>query len=147
MERGYARGRARDDAIRAQLVPLAPGERPRAVTVAALAAAFLCVANLVATLLGNPSSTQWRFTAIQCAVLLAAAIGMWRVRYWAVLGFQALLGITMVVAFLALLRGVNLRASLYCVGLIALSAPMFWFLVRAMARIQMPERARRTPGS
>ena len=29
MRRGYARGRARDDEIRANLEPLAPGERPR----------------------------------------------------------------------------------------------------------------------
>ena len=44
---GYARGRERDERIRAELPPLAPGERPRAVTVAAVVAVLLGAANLV----------------------------------------------------------------------------------------------------
>ena len=46
MARGYARGRERDEAARAELEPLAPGERPRAVTIAAVLAALLGIANL-----------------------------------------------------------------------------------------------------
>ena len=38
MERGYARGRAKDEEARAALKPLAPGERPSAVTVGAVVA-------------------------------------------------------------------------------------------------------------
>ena len=38
MARGYARSRARADDVRAALEPLAPGERPLAVTVAAIVA-------------------------------------------------------------------------------------------------------------
>ena len=37
----YARSRARDEAARAALKPLEPGERPRAVTVAAVLTALL----------------------------------------------------------------------------------------------------------
>jgi hypothetical protein len=139
----YARARERDAAVRASLVPLAPGERPRAVTVAAIFATLVAVANLIAALLSNPTGPEWRFAAIQCAVLLAAAVGMWRVKYWAVLGFQVLLGITILLAFLALLRAGNVWAVLLVVAVIGVCGAQFWFLIRAMARIQMPERAQR----
>ena len=140
MKRGYARGEARNEAVRAELEPLAPGERPRAVTVAAIVAALLAAGNLVAAAFADPTAAQWRLAAVQAAVLLVAAIGMWRTRYWAVLGFQALLGIGILIAFLQLLRAANLAAVLYTVAIIGLSGTMFWFLVRAMARIQMPDR-------
>ena len=143
MARRYARARERDDAVRASLVPLAPGERPRAVTVAAIFATIVAVANLVAALLSHPTGPEWRFVAIQCAVLLAAAVGMWRVKYWAVLGFQVLLGITILLAFFALLRAGNAWAVLLVVAVIGICGAQFWFLIRAMARIQMPERAQR----
>jgi hypothetical protein len=140
MEDRYARSRERDAAVRAALVPLAPGERPRAVTVAAIFAFVLVIANLVAALLSDPDARQWRLVAIQCGVLLIAAIGMWRVKYWAVLGFQVLLGVTVLLAFLALLRAANVWAVLLVVAVIAVCGAQFWFLIRAMARIQMPRR-------
>ncbi|HEY1275686.1 MAG TPA: hypothetical protein VGF25_12270, partial [Thermoleophilaceae bacterium] len=56
MERGYARSRARDDAIRASLQPLRPGERPGAVTVGAIAAALLAVAQVIALIVSYDSS-------------------------------------------------------------------------------------------
>ena len=40
-QRGYARSRAKDEAARAALKPLAPGERPTAITVGAIAAGVL----------------------------------------------------------------------------------------------------------
>jgi hypothetical protein len=145
--RGYARSRERDEAVRAALEPLAPGERPRAVTVAAIVAALAAVANVVAAALSDADGAEWRLTLIQAGVLLAAAAGMWKARYWAVLGFQALLAFTMLIAFLALLRATDLAAVAFALALVGLCAPLFWFLVRAMARIQMPERSRRqTPG-
>jgi len=42
----YARSRERDAAARAALAPLAPGERPRSLTIAALLAALLAAANV-----------------------------------------------------------------------------------------------------
>ena len=97
MARGYARGRAKDEAARAALVPLAPGERPRAVTVAGVVAAFIGLANLVAFLAGmeirgeQPSAVG---VGLFTFIMLAAAYGCFRVRYWAVLGMQALLALT-----------------------------------------------------
>ena len=39
--------------------------------------------------------------------MLVAASGMWQAKYWAVLGFQALLGVSIVFVFLALLVASN----------------------------------------
>ena len=49
MARGYARGRAKDDAARAALKPLGEGERPLAVTIAGVVALVFGLANLVPT--------------------------------------------------------------------------------------------------
>ncbi|HEX5896975.1 MAG TPA: hypothetical protein VFY47_11665, partial [Thermoleophilaceae bacterium] len=49
---GYSRSRAKNAAARAALEPLAPGERPTAVTVGAIVAALLAVANLIAVVAG-----------------------------------------------------------------------------------------------
>jgi hypothetical protein len=38
-------------------------------------------------------------------------------------------------------------ALVLVLAVIALCSVQFWFLIRAMARIQMPERARRDAGS
>jgi hypothetical protein len=67
---------------------------------------------------------------------------MWKVRYWAVLGFQVLLGVTVLGAFLALLRAENLAAVALCFAIMGVCGPLFWKLIRAMARIQMPRRPR-----
>jgi hypothetical protein len=148
--RGYERSRARDEEARAALKPLAPGERPTAVTVGAIAAGALALANLVALVFGynaaedtlSPGS-QLTGSIIATALLVLVTYGMWRARYWAVLGMQTLLALTMVVCALALLTAVNLWALLLVLILLSASGTLFWFLVKAMARIQMPER----PGS
>jgi hypothetical protein len=75
-------------------------------------------------------------------VLLAAAYGMWRMRYWAVLGFEMLLGITLVYAGLSLLVPSNWEAVALAVGVMAIAGTLFWKLIRVMARIQLPGRAR-----
>src|SRR3954471_13232959 len=53
MSRGYARSRAKADAVREGLEPLEPDERPTAITVAAIVAALIGVGNLV-LLLADP---------------------------------------------------------------------------------------------
>jgi hypothetical protein len=77
--------------------------------------------------------------------MAVAAVGMWRCRYWAVLGFEALLGIAIAFAALSLMVASNVTAVLLCVAIIAVAAPLFWFLIRAMARIQLPARRPREP--
>jgi hypothetical protein len=140
--RGYARSRAKDDAVRAQLEPLKPGERPRAVTVGAIVAAIAAAANIVAMAIRyDPDASQKTIQSLVGAgILVVVAVGMWRARYWAVLGMQTLLAITLVLGSLALLTAVNLAAALLVGVIVAASGTLFWFLVKAMARIQMPPR-------
>ena len=148
MLRGYARGRARDEAARAALKPLAPGERPLAVTLAAILAALLGVGNVALLLSGYEVENAGQSSAgalIFAGLMAAAAIGMWQCRYWAVLGFEALLGIAIVFAALSLLVASNVVAVLLCVAIVAVSGPLFWFLIRAMARIQLPSRRPQDP--
>jgi hypothetical protein len=142
LQRGYARGRAKDDAARAALVPLEPGERPLAVTVGAIAAALLSLSNLIALAFGyNTDEGNLLVGTLFAAGMLAlVSWGMWRARYWAVLGMQTLLAITIVFAGLALLTAYNWWAAVLMVIIIALAGTLFWFLIKAMARIQMPER-------
>lgn len=142
LKRGYARGRAKDDAARAALVPLEPGERPVAVTVGAIAAALLSVSNLIALAFGY-NAHEGRLTVgtvLAAGVLALVSWGMWQARYWAVLGMQTLLAITVVFAGLALMTAYNWWAAILMLIIIAAAGTLFWFLIKAMARIQMPER-------
>ena len=130
---------------RAGLEPLAPGERPLAITVAAVFAALLALANVVVYLAGwdvGGSEPTLRGLLSYCVVLGVAAVGMWFNRYWAVLGFQMLLAGSIIIAALFLLRASNWQAVVFCVGVLAVCGPLFWFLIRAMARLQMPSRTR-----
>jgi hypothetical protein len=146
--RARARTEARNAQARAKLDPLPPGERPPAVTVAAFVAVALAVANVALWAAGVEVRGQ-RTSAVGvgafAVLMLAAALGLWRARYWAVLGFEALLGLTIVIAALSLVVASNVAAVLLCVGIIALAGPLFWKLIRAMARIQMPDRGPARP--
>jgi hypothetical protein len=142
MTRGYARGRQKDEEARAALKPLRPGERPLAVTVGAIAAGVLSLANLVALAVSYDSGESGKTfsTLLGSALLVLVAVGMWRARYWAVLGMQALLAISIILAALALLTAVNAWAAILALLIIATCGTLFWFLVKAMARIQLPPR-------
>jgi hypothetical protein len=144
MERGYARSRARNEAARQSLEPLAPDERPTAVTVAAIVAALIGVGNLILLLTSGHLGDRQRVVGglAFAGLMFIAAVYMWRRAYWAVLGFQALLGFSIVAASLALLVASNVEAVVRSVVVIAAAGTLFWFLIRAMARLQMPTRTR-----
>ena len=138
-----SRSEARNAAARARLVPLEPGERPRAVTVAAVLASLFAVGNLIAFAAGveingdRPKASG----VISYSVLMGiAAWGMWKAKYWAVLGMQAILGILIVLFAVFLFEASDLPSALICVAVIGPAGVLFYFLVKAMARIQMPER-------
>jgi hypothetical protein len=142
----YERSRQKDEQARRALKPLAPGERPTAVTVGAIAAALLALANLIAVIAGWDGGTDadagqaLAGSLLVTAVVSVVAIGMWRAKYWAVLGMQTLLAITIVICSLALVTATSIVAALILVVMLAGAGTLFWFLVKAMARIQMPER-------
>jgi hypothetical protein len=142
MARAYARGRLKDAEARAALKPLPPGERPTAVTVGAIVAGVAAVANLVAMIVNfDPDSpNKSALTVAGLVVLIVVAVGMWQARYWAVLGMQTLLALTVIFAALASLNAANAWAVLLVVAIMVGAGTLFWFLVKAMARIQLPER-------
>jgi hypothetical protein len=73
-------------------------------------------------------------------VLVALAGGMLQKRYWAVLGFEALLAFQVIVTSLALVVASTLLAAGICVLSIGLGGWLFWKLVRVMGRLQASER-------
>jgi hypothetical protein len=66
-----------------------------------------------------------------------AAVLMWRRTYWAVLCFEAFLAVTITVASLSLLLAGNFTAVMLSLLVIISAGTLFWFLIRALARLQM----------
>lgn len=132
----------RNAEIRAQLQPLAEGERPGAVTAGAIVAVALAALVVIGYLAGARVGGRGTLAGALglAAVLLLAAYGMWRVRYWAVLGFEGLLAFQILIAALSLLVASNVWAAVLCLAVIGFGGWLFWKLIRSMARIQMPER-------
>jgi hypothetical protein len=142
-----ARSEAKNQAVRDQLVPLEPGERPLPVTIGAFVAVGLIVANVIVYVTGlsvrGDRPALIGFIAFGL-VMVAMAWGLWRVKYWAVLGLQALLGLLLVIFGLVALTFSSATDVLICVAVILPAGTLFWFLVKAMARIQMPKRPERS---
>lgn len=144
MERGYARAEQRNREAREALEPLAEGERPLVVTIGAVISA-LVAASIVAGYLagvhvegGKPRLVQVLAPALLMAIM---AWGMWRARYWAVLGFQMILVLLIFSAVFGLAAQAATAAQVAAtLGLLAVSGGFFYFMVKAMARIQMPTR-------
>ena len=111
-ERYRARTEWRNEEARADLEPLAPGERPKAVTIAAIVALVMAVLNVGAalsgrTIAGNEGS-QTTLTIITTAILVVIGAGMLVRQYWAVLGFEIVLGLQITAMSLALVFTANL---------------------------------------
>jgi hypothetical protein len=141
-----SRSERRDAAAREALVPLREGERPLAVTIGAVVAALLGLANLVAYLAGleiNGDRPAISGILSYTALMLIAAVGMWRAKYWAVLGMEAILGILLVIFLVLLFTASNALTVLISLAIVVPAGALFWFLIKAMARIQMPDRAPR----
>jgi hypothetical protein len=139
---------SKDDIAREQLVPLHEGERPLAVTIGAAIAGALGLSTVVLFAAGvdtGSGDARNPATLVYAALMLVMAAGMWRARYWAVLGFEALLALLILIWSLFLVRAESIAGVLVALAVIAAGGTLFWFLVKALARIQMPERRPRTP--
>jgi hypothetical protein len=132
----YAHPRERTEAARAALTPLGPAERPLGLKLAVALAVVIAVANLgaVAASGGDRAGAGIAFAAI----MLVAAAGMWQRRYLAVIAFEALLAVSIMYAALSLAFASNARAAILAALVIAVSAPVFWLLIRVMARLRVP---------
>jgi len=126
-----------------QLEPLAPGERPPALLIAVAVCVVLAVAVIVGALSVHDLSKRGGSlpgALVLAALLVALAVGMARRRYWAVIGFEALLAFQVIVTALALTVASTLAAAGECLLAIGLGGWLFWKLVRVMSRIQATER-------
>ena len=133
---GYARSRERAEATRAALRPLGPGERPLGLKLAVAVAVLVAVANLA--LVAADGGKGWPGGIAFAAIMLLAARAMWKRSYLAVIAFEGLLAVSIVYATLSLAFASNLRAVLLAVLVIVACSPVFWLLIRVMARLRVP---------
>jgi hypothetical protein len=139
-----SRSAQRNAAVRATLEPLAPGERPWPIVVGAILAALTGGTQLALFLAGVKLKVAGTHAAagstiVFALVMFTCAIGMWLMRYWAVLGFMALLAIGITNFALALLKVSSLLGLVIAVAGILIPGFLFFKLVRVLSRIQMPK--------
>jgi hypothetical protein len=133
----------RDELLRATLEPLGEDERPSALLVAIAICILLALAVILgATTVHNLSRRGGSLPggAFLAIVLLLLALGMYRRRYWSVLGFEALLAFQIIVTSLALVVASTIVAAAICMVGVGLGGWLFWKLVRVMGRIQAGEQ-------
>jgi hypothetical protein len=144
MAAGYAKAEERNQAAREALEPLAEGERPTVVTVGAIVAALIAVSVVIGYAAGaevNGEQPKLAQVVAPAVIMGMMAWGMWHARYWAVLGFQLILVFLIFSAVYGLaLQAATVGQFAATLGLLAVSGSFFFFMVKAMARIQMPER-------
>jgi hypothetical protein len=134
----------RNAEARAKLEPLEQGERPTAVTVGAIASTVLALVFTVSAglAIAGVEAGGRHIKALPIItfglVLWAMTIGMWRARYWAVLGFQTVLLLVMLASAFGLVVVSSVLQAVGTTLLLAGSGTLFYFMIRAMARIQMP---------
>jgi hypothetical protein len=144
MRAGYAKAEERNQAAREALVPLAEGQRPLVVTLGAVIAGLLALSIVGGYLAGvkvdgeTPKLPQILAPALIMGVM---SWGMWKARYWAVLGFQLILVFLIFSAVYGLaVQATTVAQFAATLTLLAIAGGFFFFMVKAMARIQMPER-------
>jgi hypothetical protein len=137
-----SRSERRSAAVRAELEPLGPRERPPALLVSIAVASVLGGVNLAGYVAGLEINGHRPGPGILGFSLLMGlgAWGMARRRYWAVLAFEAFLALIVLYFCLLLIVASNLEALLICLVGIGAGSWLFWKLVRVMARLQAPPR-------
>jgi uncharacterized membrane protein YdbT with pleckstrin-like domain len=152
-EQMAARSEARNVAAREALEPLAQDDRPTVVTIGAVISAVIAVSAVIGyiaevevTRFGSDGIEQGQDQAPLLSIVAVVALmgtmawGMWKARYWAVLGFQALLVLVLVSASIGLVSATDWVPALATTLLIAGAGALFYFMIKALARIQMPSR-------
>jgi hypothetical protein len=140
-----SRSEQKNAAVRATLRPYGPGERPWSVRIAVLVAVLIGVGDLVDVLVGGKlgfgHTHPGKGGVILFSVLmLVCAGGMWRMKYWALLGFQAILAFVILFFSLALIRASNIAGVAIAVLVICGGGYLFYKLVRVLSRVQLPNR-------
>jgi hypothetical protein len=140
----------RNAEARAKLKPLEPDERPTAVTVGAAVSGIFAAIFTASTVIAATGSVEVSGDepspvgiGIFAVALWVMTWGMWKARYWAVLGFQVLLLIALLVGALGLVTFSTVLELIASLLLLGGSGTLFYFMIRALGRIQMP----RPPGA
>ncbi len=143
-ERPLTRSELKDREAREALVPLREDERPGIVTAAAVISVLLVLLSAIGYALWDVLRDDARppvgGVAVFVVLFSVMAWGLWRARYWAVLGFQTVLVFVLVLSSLALIQATTVLEAVGDVALMAGAGFLFYRMVKAMARIQMPER-------
>ena len=147
MQRGYAKAEERNREAREALIPLHEGERPTVVTIGAIFSGLVASIFWVSTVVAffsdakvNGNEPHPLQLALVAAIVTTMAIGMWRSRYWAVLGFQMVLVLFLLAGVAGLVGATTVAQVVGTVLLVLVCLAFFLFMVKAMARIQMPGR-------
>ena len=134
----------RNAAVRAALEPLEPGERPWSLKIAVLLAVLIGGGDLVAVIIDGQFKVGGAHAGAGGVILfsvlmLVCAVGMWQLRYWAVLGFQAILAFVILFFSLLGLRAANVLAVVTALIVVGGGGWLFYKLVRVLSRIQIPK--------
>ena len=143
-ERMAAKTEAKNEAAREALEPLEEDERPRVVTIGAVISAVVCASIVIGYVAGVEINGERPNVAQVLAPLIIFGVmawGLWESKYWAVLGFQTVLLFAIVGASLSLVLASQWTQAVGNVLLIGGSGVLFFFNIKAMARIQMPDRS------
>ena len=149
---GVSRSELRNQQAREELEPLGEGERPGVVTIGAIVSFLIAASIVIGWIAGvkvdvENSTVDERPNPLQVfpPALLFAVMGwgMLRSRYWAVLGFEAIMAIIMVGSFITLIAATSVFKAISALLVLVAAGALFWFTVKALARIQMPEQAER----
>jgi hypothetical protein len=125
------------------LEPLGENERPAALLVAIAVCTVLALGVIIGAATVHDLSRHGGSlpgAAFLALILALLALGMYRRRYWAVLGFEALLAFQILVTSLALVVASTILAAALCLLSVGLAGWLFWKLVRVMGRIQAGDR-------
>jgi hypothetical protein len=133
----------RNAAVRATLEPFAPGERPWVIKVGALLAFLTGAVQLGLFVAGvklhvadtRPAAGS---TIVFAGLMFACATGMWMMRYWAVLGFMALMALLLLFFSFALIKASSLLGFAIAIAGVCITGFLFFKLVRVLSRLQLP---------
>ncbi len=138
-----SRSERKNREAREALEPLHDYERPPVVTLGAVVSALLAASIVTAYVAGaKVSGDRPPIAQVIVPTLLMGVMawGMWRARYWAVLGFQVVVLILIIATALGTVQATSVVQVIGNFVVLAVSGAFFFFLVKALARIQMPDR-------